>query len=235
MDVAHIVSRFDEELNRIEALLLEMGGLVESQISKSMQVLQAPKASVVDDILAVDSRVNALEREIDELSVKLLALRQPLGSDLRNAVSAMKVAGNLERIGDYAKSMARRVEPIHGNGQTKHISFSSLVRMSEVVQGMLKDVLDAYVARDLEKAVSVWRRDDEVDNMYTSLFRELLTYMMENPSHITAGMHLMFIAKTLERTGDHVTNIAEQIHFLLTGDQLDDDAGLLRLVRGADD
>ncbi|MEM9715697.1 MAG: phosphate signaling complex protein PhoU [Pseudomonadota bacterium] len=232
MNVAHIVSRFDEELNRIEALLLEMGGLVESQIRKSVEAVSNPDASLIDEILSVDKRVNEMEREIDELTVLLLALRQPVATDLRAAISAMKVAGNLERIGDYAKSMARRAAPIHGDDSVLHLPLQSLSRISEMVEGMLKDVLDAYVARDLEKAKAVWARDDQVDNMYTSLFRELLTYMMENPAHITAGMHLMFVAKNLERTGDHVTNIAEQIHFLLTGDQMDVSDEKLTLRRG---
>lgn len=224
MDVAHIVSKFDEELNQIEALLLEMGGLVESQIRNSMLAISERDEVLAASVLATDLRVNSLEKQIDELTVRLLALRHPVATDLRSALCAMKVAGNLERVGDYAKSMARRIDAIYSEGRSFEGPFSSLVRMSDIVQSMLTDVLDAYVTRDLEKALIVWRRDDDVDSMYTSIFRELLTYMMENPTHITVGMHLMFVAKNLERTGDHVTNMAEQLHFLLTGDKIDEAA-----------
>lgn len=234
MDAAHIVSKFDEELNRIESLLLEMGGLVESQIQKAVVALRDQDNGSAEIILAGDARVNELEREIDELTVTLLALRQPVATDLRSAITAMKVSSNLERIGDYAKSMARRVGPIQGDGHSFLGSYASLTRMSDVVQSMLKDVLDAYVERDLDKAMAVWARDDDVDSMYNSIFRELLTYMMEDASNITAGMHLMFVAKNLERTADHVTNIAEQIHFLLTGGQVEDTPSNLLLFGGKD-
>ena len=234
MDAAHIVSKFDEELNEIEALLLEMGGLVENQIHRAMSALQNQDVGSADDILSLDARVNQLDQEIDDLTVRLLALRQPVATDLRNAVTAMKISSNLERIGDYAKSMARRVDPIQGDGQSFLGSYDSLTRMADVVQSMLKDVLDAYVERDLEKAMTVWGRDDDVDSMYNSIFREILTYMMEDPSNITAGMHLMFVAKNLERTGDHVTNIAEQIHYMITGDQVDEAPANLILFGGRD-
>jgi len=234
MDAAHIVSKFDEELNEIEALLLEMGGLVENQIHRAMSALQNQDVGSADHILALDTRVNELDQEIDDLTVRLLALRQPVATDLRNAVTAMKISSNLERIGDYAKSMARRVDPIQGDGQSFLGSYDSLTRMADVVQSMLKDVLDAYVERDLEKAMTVWGRDDDVDSMYNSIFREILTYMMEDPSNITAGMHLMFVAKNLERTGDHVTNIAEQIHYMITGDQVDEAPANLILFGGRD-
>ena len=222
MDVAHIVSKFDEELNKIEALLLEMGGLVESQIRNSIEAVRTRDEALAQIVMETDIRVNELEREIDDLTVRVLALRQPVASDLRAALCAMKVAGNLERIGDYAKGMARRMDDIYTHGRTFDGPFAALLRMSDIVQGMLTDVLDAYVSRDLEKSQIVWRRDDDVDTIYTSIFREILTYMMENPTHITAGMHLLFIAKNLERTGDHVTNMSEQLYFLLTGDKFDE-------------
>ncbi|MEO0344420.1 MAG: phosphate signaling complex protein PhoU [Pseudomonadota bacterium] len=221
MAIAHIVRKFDEELDRIESLLLEMGGLVESQIQKSVMAVTGQDADAIEEIFIAENRVNALEREIDEETVRLLALRHPMANDLRAAISAMKVANDLERIGDYAKSMARRALSISDETAVLNRPLESLSRMSEVVESMLKDVLDAYVARDLEKAHAVWARDDTVDSMYTALFREMLTYMMENPANISAGTHLMFVAKNLERTGDHVTNIAEQIHFLVTGDMME--------------
>jgi len=200
-----------------------MGGLVESQIKKAVEAVASNDEELATEVRKAEKRVNEIERQIDEEVVRFLALRQPMAGDLRSAICALKSSGNLERIGDYAKTICRRISHIHEDLKASELPFESILRMSEAVQAMLKDCLDAYVQRDLEKAIAVWQRDEGVDAMYTSIFRELLTYMVEEPARVTAGMNMLFIAKNLERTGDHVTNIAEQIHFLLTGEALPDD------------
>ena len=213
---AHIVSAFDEDLKRIEGLLLEMGGRVEQQIAEAVGALDARDAERAEAVRASDKAVDALEAEVDEQAVRLLALRQPMAADLRKVVSTLKVSAYLERVGDYAKNVAKRTsvlvqEPEVGSA-TKTIR-----RMGKLTQDMLHDVLEAYVNRDLVTADDVIRRDEEVDQLHNALFRELLTYMMEDPRRITSSMHLLFVAKNVERIGDHITGVAEQVHFLTTG------------------
>lgn len=222
MENAHIVKSYDEELGRIESMLLEMGGIVETQIQESIEALIVRDSDLGQKVLEDDRKVDALDDRIDEATVILIARRQPMADDLRSAVCALKVSGNLERIGDYAKNIAKRSSVIAEYGQIGS-SVNTLKRMGRMVQGMLHDILDAYVARDLEMARELRRRDEEVDHMHNTLFRELLTHMMEDARNITPGMHLLFIAKNLERIGDHATGIAEQITFLVTGQRPDDD------------
>lgn len=217
MDNSHIVSSFDQELGQAESLFLEMGGLVETQIAEAAEALVKRDMELAEKVRVRDREVDALETKIDELAVKLLALRQPMAEDLRVIVSTLKVSANLERIGDYAKNVAKRTSVL---AKSPPIGSSSdtIRRMSKLVREMLSGVLDAYVARDVRAAEDIRRRDEEVDQIHNALFREILTYMMEDARSITPCMHLLFIAKNIERIGDHVTGIAEQVHYLVTGE-----------------
>lgn len=222
MESGHIVKSFDNDLGQIESLLLEMGGLVETQISEAVRALVDRDVELGEKVRGNDKRVDDLEIQINDLTIRTLALRQPMAEDLRAVVTALKVAANLERIGDYAKNIAKRTSVL---AQSPHIgSYSTTIkRMSKLVQDMVRDVLDAYVARDGQTAEDLRLRDEEVDQLHNTLFRELLTYMMEDARNITPCLHLLFIAKNIERMGDHTTGIAEQVYYLVTGTQLDDD------------
>lgn len=222
MSTSHIVKSFDQELSQIESKLLEMGGLVEAQIEDSVAGLINRDLELCEAVKKKDRRVDALEVETDELAVRLLALRQPMAADLRSVVCALRVSTNLERIGDYAKNIAKRGVLLAGEAPVGSSS-NTIKRMGKMVRGMVSDVLDAFVKRDLEMANELRLRDQEVDLMHNTLFRELLTFMMEDPRNITNCMHLLFIAKNLERMGDHVTGIAEQISYLVTGALPDED------------
>ncbi len=222
METGHIVKSFDNDLGQIESLLLEMGGLVETQISEAVRALVDRDIELGEKIRANDKRVDDLEIQINDLTIKTLALRQPMAEDLRAVVTALKVAANLERIGDYAKNIAKRTSVLAQSPQIGSYS-TTIKRMSKLVQDMVRDVLDAYVARDSQTAEDLRLRDEEVDQLHNTLFRELLTYMMEDPRNITPCLHLLFIAKNIERMGDHTTGIAEQVFYLVTGTQLDED------------
>ncbi len=222
MESNHIVTSFDQELGQAETLFLEMGGLVESQIAEAAEALVRRDVEQAEKVRTRDSEVDALETRIDELAVRLLALRQPVADDLRMIVSTLKVSANLERIGDYAKNVAKRTTVL-ANSNPVGSSSDTIRRMSKLVREMLTNVLDAYVARDVSAADEIRRRDEEVDQIHNALFREILTYMMEDPKAITPCMHLLFIAKNIERIGDHVTGIAEQVHYLVNGKMPDDD------------
>jgi len=217
MENDHIVSSFDDDLGRLDAIIAEMGGLVERQLADVVTALVKRDSELAGTVIEVDRRIDDLENQVDQFTMNLLALRQPVADDLRAVIAVLKMASNLERIGDYAKNVAKRtlvlstMDPV---GNTSH----SIQRMAVLVQGMIKNVLDAYATRDIYKADDVRLRDEDVDQMYTSLFRELLTYMMEDPANITVCTHLLFVAKNIERIGDHVTSIAEYIHFLVSGD-----------------
>ncbi len=217
MNSEHIVSSFNDDLNHLESLLLEMGGLVEQQLINATRALRKENRSLAKTVLKGDKRINKLEAALNENAIKILALRQPVAADLRNVVMTLKMASHLERIGDYTKNMARRTNTI-----TKAEAFTgsvdTLVRMSELVQSMIKSVLDAYNKRDAVAAQNVRIKDEGVDQMHNTLFRELLTYMMEDVRNISGCMHLLFIAKNIERMGDHVADIAQEIIFLVTGD-----------------
>lgn len=217
MTEEHIVKSFDRDLEAVQAQIMKMGGLVEEAILKASQSLEERDEELAEKVRNGDQAIDDLETLINESTARVIALRAPAASDLRVILSVMKIAGNLERIGDYAKNMAKRtgvlvqMSPING-------SHAALRRMAREVQLMLKDALDAYIQRDAELAMDVIHRDEDVDQMYNALFREFLTFMMEDPRNITACMHLHFIAKNTERMGDHVTSIAEQVIYLVKGE-----------------
>jgi phosphate transport system protein len=214
----HIVKSFDEELKRLRQAIAQMGGLVEAQLQKAVDALVKRDSMAASQVIADDKKIDELEEQVSNLVIRLLALRQPMANDLRHIVSALKISSDLERIGDYAKNVAKRAVALAQFQPVKPVY--AIPRMAKLVQEMIKEILDAYTAQDAAKAVAAWQRDEEVDEMYTSLFRELLTYMMEDARAITPCTHLLFMAKNLERIGDHATNIAENIWFLIHGEEL---------------
>jgi len=220
MAAQHSVKSFDEQLHKLRDSLVRMGGMVESQIASAIQALVRRDPDLALATVEGDARVDEMERIIDALAVQMLALRQPVATDLRLIVSSIRIAADLERMADYAKNVAKR--SIALAQMTPVQPALAIPRMGRTVQEMVKDVLDAFVHRNVEKAVAVWNRDEEIDAMHSSLFRELITYMMEDPRNITPSTHLLFIAKNLERIGDHATNIAEMIHYQVTGKPLTD-------------
>jgi phosphate transport system protein len=216
----HTVKSYDQEITYLTRKILEMGGLVEAQVSDSIEALVAGNVDLADQVVERDDAVDALEEEIDQFAIRMFATRQPVAVDLRLIAMAMKISNDLERIGDYAaKGIAARCHRL-AKDPARVGTLHAIPRMGQLVQGMVKDALDAYVQRDAGKAVSVWRRDDEIDLMYDGLVRELLTYMMEDTRNISACIDLMFIAKNLERMGDHTTNICEKIHYIQHGERI---------------
>ena len=216
----HIVKSFDDELDELTAEVARMGGLAEKLLSDALDAVVSRDGALANDVIQRDKETDALQLELERRVILLLALRQPMASDLRRTFSALKISGDLERIGDLAKNIAKRALIL--NEQRPMSLTRSVHRMGHVVSNMLKDVLDAYTTADVDLAIDVWRRDDEIDAHYNSLFRELLTYMMEDSKTITMCTHLLFMAKNLERIGDHSTNIAENVHYLVTGEELPD-------------
>ena len=218
----HIVSSFDRDLEGIQARIMRMGGLVEEAISQATTALETNDVDLAMTVRRADKAIDALEEEVNDEAARIIALRQPIASDLRTVLSIFRVSANLERIGDYAKNIAKRSQAVIEldavPGET-----ASLKRMARQVELMLNDALDAYIQKDADLAEDVRQRDLEVDQMYSALFREYLTHMMEDPRHITACMHLHFMAKNIERMGDHVTNVAEQVIYLVTGEMPDED------------
>jgi phosphate transport system protein len=211
----HIIKSYDDELRRLDNTITQMGGLAESQLAAAIEAVAKRDTQLATRVVGGDAAIDELDREVESLVVRLLALRQPMARDLRQIVASLKISADLERIGDYAANVAKRsvtlsltpaVRPVH-----------AIPRMGNFCQQMVKDILDAYVARDADRALAVWVRDEELDEMYTSLFRELLTYMIEDPRNISASTHLLFMAKNLERVGDLTTNIAETIYFFVHG------------------
>ena len=215
----HIVKAYDEELNHLAADVARMGGLAEAEVSDALDTVTNRDMTLVQLVIERDLKLDALDAEIERRTIRLIALRQPVAQDLRRTVAAMKIASNLERIGDLAKNIAKRGAVLASSEPITPLT-RSIERMGRLVATRLKDVLDAYTTGDLERAIGVWSQDDEVDEHYDSLFRELLTYMMGDPRTITAGAHLLFIAKNLERIGDHATNIAEIVHYEISGEEL---------------
>ncbi|MFZ1413789.1 MAG: phosphate signaling complex protein PhoU [Defluviicoccus sp.] len=221
MGSEHTVKSFDEELRRLDNMVAEMGGLAEVQLQSALEALIRRDVEKAAQIVANDRRLDQLEAEIDQHTIAMLARRQPMAKDLREIVGALKTASMIERIGDYAKSVAKRIAAI---AETPPVpSAQTVVRLGGLAQQMVKDVLDAYLSRDVEQAKSVRARDRELDALYTSIFRELLTYMMEDARNISACTHLLFVAKHIERIGDHATNIAEIVQFLVTGEMPSDE------------
>ncbi|MEM6889149.1 MAG: phosphate signaling complex protein PhoU [Pseudomonadota bacterium] len=212
----HIASVFDRDLEAIQAQIMKMGGLVEASIRESALALDTRDEERAETVRRGDAAIDALEEMINEEAARVIALRAPTASDLRLILSVIKISANLERIGDYGKNMAKRTGVL---AQMTPINDSTgaLKRMAREVERMLNDALDSYIQRDVELAQDVINRDREIDQMYNALFREFLTFMMEDPRNITACMHLHFIAKNIERMGDHVTSIAEQVVYLITG------------------
>ena len=218
----HTTKAFDDDLREISSRVAEMGGIAERLVVDSVDALVKRDIVLAQRVIPADAQVDALQREIEEKAILTIARRQPMAVDLREIVSALRIANDLERVGDLAKNTAKRVVALDGDYHAQK-QLRGVKHMADMVIERLKQVLDAYGARDAERAMDVWRRDGEVDSMYTSLFRELLTYMMEDPRHITLCIHLLFAAKNIERIGDHATNIAETIYYLVEGEVLTDE------------
>ncbi|MCC7347868.1 MAG: phosphate signaling complex protein PhoU [Variibacter sp.] len=217
----HTMKAFDADLQELQRMVAEMGGLAEKQIADAVDALLRRDAAVAQAIMQADAAIDALQHDIEEKAVLTIARRQPMAVDLRDIVGALRVANDLERIGDLAKNIAKRVVAIG-----HEVRFPTVMRgvenMAELVLAALKHVLDAYASRDLTEALEVWRGDENIDAMNNSLFRELLTYMMEDPRNITFCTHLLFCAKNIERMGDHATNIAETVYYMVEGRPLSD-------------
>ncbi len=222
----HIVSSFTDELNNLAQAIAEMGGQVEVAIENGTRALLKLDRELADVTIIADQRIDEMQRKIDDMAVSMIARRQPMASDLRAIITSVHVASDLERIGDMAKQLARRSLKLEGIN-LQPTFYNGVKNMTALVLRQVKDALDAYANREAAEAVEVCNRDDEVDAMHTSLFRELLTYMMEDPRNITACTHLLFVAKNLERVGDHATNIAERAYYLQTGKQLGSDVAEL--------
>jgi phosphate transport system protein len=212
----HILSAFDRDLEAIQALLMRMGGLVEEAIREGARSLETRDVELAEIVRQNDKAIDELEERINHDVARVLALRAPAATDLRTVLTVLKISGNLERMGDYAKNMAKRTA-ILAELPAIDGAAGALRRMAVAVAGLLNDALDAYIHRNADLALAVRNRDQDVDQMYNTLFRDLLTHMMENPRMITASMHLHFIAKNVERMGDHATSIAEQVIYLVTG------------------
>ncbi|WP_170304629.1 phosphate signaling complex protein PhoU [Croceicoccus estronivorus] len=212
----HTVKAFDEDITRIRGLIAEMGGLAEVAVQEAMEALVNSNEELADSVVVRDKKIDALEVEVDKLAVRVIALRAPMADDLREVIAALKISGVLERIGDYAKNIAKRVGRIEGRKPFEPLTLLSA--MGEVAEEMVHDVLTAYGARDVVLAREVVERDHKVDAFYNSLFRNLVSFMMENPATISSAAQLLFIARNLERIGDHATNVAEMVHYAATGD-----------------
>ncbi len=212
---AHTVKSFDEDIAQLRAVITRMGGLCETQIAESVDALMSRNSEAAQTIIENDKRLDALEAEAEALAVRIIALRAPLADDLREIVSALKIAGVLERIGDYAKNIAKRSAVI---AQSQPVGPAVIIpEMARLVVEIISDTLDAFVDRDPVKALALLQRDQQVDEYYNSLFRALLTFMMENPHYITPSTHLLFVAKNLERIGDHATSVAEMVYYSVIG------------------
>jgi phosphate transport system protein len=214
----HTLKAFDDDLNQLRASIAEMGGLAEAAIAAAMRALADRDSEAARLVVVQDKKIDALEIEIERLAVQVIALRAPMADDLREVVAALKIVGVVERIGDYAKNIAKRVPAIEDSPNLRPLSL--LPEMGRIVAEMVRTALDAFVARDPAKAAQVCERDKAVDDFYNSIFRTLLTFMMESPNNITPATHLLFVAKHLERIGDHATNIAEMVYFAATGGHL---------------
>ena len=212
----HTTKAFDSDLQDLSRMVAEMGGLAEKLVADSVDALAKRDSALAQRITAADANIDNLQREIEEKAVNTIARRQPMAVDLREIVGALRLANDLERIGDLAKNIAKRVIALNGEFPPPKL-IRGVEHMTDLVLGQLKAVLDAYARRDLAKAMAVWRGDEEIDAVCTSVFRELLTYMLEDPRNITFCIHLMFCAKNVERMGDHATNIAETVHYVIDG------------------
>ena len=220
MVAEHTVKSFDEDITRLRGLIAEMGGLAEVSISEGMEALIKGSQSLADQVIARDKRIDALEAEVDKLAVRIIALRAPMADDLREVIAGLKIAGVIERIGDYAKNIAKRTGRIEGRKTFEPLTL--IPAMAEIAEEMVHNVLTAYAARDPAMAVEVVARDAKVDAFYDSIFRNLVSYMVENPSTISSAAQLLFVARNLERIGDHATNVAEMVYYAATGNYMVD-------------
>ncbi len=211
----HTVKAFDEDITRLRGLIAEMGGLAEVAIEESMQALVSGDDKLGAEVVARDKKLDALETEVDAMAIRTIALRAPMADDLREIIAALKIGGVLERVGDYAKNIAKRVGRIEGRSRFEPLTL--IPAMGEIAAEMVHDVLTAYAARDPVLAREVIERDEKVDAFYDSIFRNLVSYMVENPATISSAAELLFVARNLERIGDHATNIAEMVHFSAVG------------------
>jgi phosphate transport system protein len=216
----HTVKAFDNEITQLRGLIAEMGGLAETSIAKAIEALIQHDEELGARVVADDAKLDALEAEVDQLAVRIIALRAPMADDLRDVIAALKISGVVERIGDYAKNIARRVSKIERQKNFEPLTL--IPAMAEIAQGMVRDVLNAFAARDQHMAVNVIERDEKLDNFYDSIFRNLVAHMMENPATISSAAQLLFVARNLERIGDHATNVAEMVYYAETGAYLTD-------------
>ena len=215
----HILSAYDEDLKFLTRRIAEMGGLAEQMVSDSVRALVNSDAGLAQKVISDDVVLDHAEREVGDKAIVTIARRQPMAADLREIMGSIRIASDLERVGDLGKNTAKRVIAVQGTGVPRRLA-RGIEHLSELALSQLKEVLDVYATRSPDKAVSIRERDEEIDAMYTSLFREMLTYMMEDPRNISFCIHLMFCAKNIERIGDHATNIAETIYYIVTGDQM---------------
>lgn len=218
----HIVKSYDSEFAELDRLTVQMGGLAEKMLADALSALERRDPELAGRTVTNDRAIDQLERQVQERAIVMIARRQPLANDLRHVMTVLKIAGDLERIGDLAKNIAKRASAISTEAWPRSLTIG-LCHMAELAHEQLKEVLDAFGARDDAKALTVWHGDVRLDDLYDSVFRELLTYMMEDPRNIGLCAHLLFGAKNLERIGDHTTNIAENIHYLVTGSFLSDE------------
>jgi phosphate transport system protein len=216
----HTVKAFDDDINRLRGLISEMGGRAELALTRAMTALNSSDTKLAADVIRDDQRIDALEAEVERLAVEVIALRAPMADDLRELIASLKIVSVVERIGDYSKNIAKRVAQLNESRQIEAIPL--LMSMSELVTGLVRDSLDSFARRDAELAQNVTVRDKPIDDFYNSIFRALVTFMMENPRSISESAHLLFVAKNLERIGDHATNIAEMVHYVVTGTRLED-------------
>ncbi len=217
----HTIKAFDEEIDRLRGLIAEMGGRAEAAIENAMLALQRQDRELAAQVVADDKRIDAIEAEVEKLVVQVIALRAPMANDLRDVIAALKIVSVVERIGDYAKNIAKRVPQIVTN-QHMLEPVSLLPSMGQVAGEMVQDALNAFAARDADLALAVIERDTVVDDFYNSVFRTLVTFMVENPKTISECAHLLFVAKNIERIGDHATNVAEMVYYAATGQTLPD-------------
>lgn len=214
-DQVHTVKSYDEELGHLTGIIARMGGMAEAQFASGLHALARRDEALAQRVIEGDARIDELDKEVQSFAVRLLALRQPMAVDLRQIVGALNISGEIERVGDYAANLAKRSLVLHHVGVA--VPVAGVVRLGDLVRGLLKDVLDAYLEKDVAKALGVWSRDEEVDAMYTGVMQDLIALMTEDPGTITAATHLLFIAKNIERIGDHATNIAEALHYQILG------------------
>jgi phosphate transport system protein len=217
----HTMKAFDSDLQELARMVAEMGGLAEKQVADAVDALAKRDTALAQRVTAADVEIDTLQREIEEKAVLTIARRQPMAVDLREVVGALRLANDLERIGDLAKNIAKRVIALNGEFPPPKL-IRGVEHMTDLVLEQLKSVLDAYARRDLAAALAVWRGDEEIDAVCNSVLRELLTYMMEDPRNITFCIHLLFCAKNIERMGDHATNIAESVHYIIEGKPITD-------------